>query len=121
MTYKKLESIVSDLVKIADDKKAEDLRSYYVSEKNWMTDYVIVIGVMNKIQSKAILQDIEKYIYSLDDQDDLFAVPRVSGTSESGWLILDLNSIVLHFVDQEIRDFYDIDTLFESQGDVYHY
>lgn len=121
MTHKKLETILKSIIKIADDKKAEDLRSYFVSDKNWMTDYVIVIGVLNKIQSKAILQDIEKYIASLDDTDELFRVPRVSGTSESGWLILDLNSIVLHFVDQEKRSFYEIDSLLELQGDVYHY
>ena len=70
MTHKNLELIVNSIVKIADEKKAEDLRSYFVSEKNWMTDYIIVIGVLNKIQSKAILQDIEKYIYSLDNSDD---------------------------------------------------
>ena len=121
MNHKKLKLVVDSLVNIADSKKAEDLRSYFVSEKNWMTDYVVVIGVLNKIQAKAILTDIEKYISELDDSDDLFNEARVSGTPESGWLILDLNSIVIHFVDQENRDFYNIDSLLELQGDVYHY
>ena len=86
-----------------------------------MRDYILGIGVFNKIQAKAILTDIEKYILELDNSDDLFNVPRVSGTAESGWLILDLNSIVIHFVDQENRDFYNLDSLFELQGEVYHY
>ena len=99
MKHTQLKNVINSIINIADDKKAEDLRAYYVAEKNWMTEFVVVIGVLNKIQSKSILEDIESFASSLDNADDFFDFPRTSGTSESGWVIIDLNSIVIHCVD----------------------
>ena len=121
MKHTQLKKVIDSIIDIADAKKAEDLRAYFVAEKNWMTESVVVIGVLNRIQSKSILEDIENFASSLDNRDDFFDFPRISGTSESGWVIIDLNSIVIHCVDQQSRSFYEIDSLLELQGEVYHY
>ena len=121
MSKTHLQKIISDLIHLVDQKKAENIRLYDVAEHNWMTEHVLVVGVKNKIHLKAVLEDIEQFLDSIQPLEDLFATPRVSGDPNSGWVIIDLNSIVVHCVDQEARDYYQMDSLFESQGDVHHY
>ena len=53
MKHTQLKKVIDSIIDIADAKKAEDLRAYFVAEKNWMTEFVVVIGVLNKIQSKS--------------------------------------------------------------------
>ena len=120
MEIKKLIKLLAD---IADKKKAENIKVFEVKEKVWITDYVMLVGVKNPIHSKAILGDLSKEISKLisPDQIDYYRPPKVSGTEESGWVILDLNSIIIHCIDDKTREQYDIDQLFEKQGITYHY
>ncbi len=119
----KLEKTLDEIVKFADDKQAEDIKVFHVAEKIWITDYIIILGVKNHIHSKSLITGIEKELkkMNLDRGLDFFTPIKVSGNSDSGWVILDINSIIIHCVDAETRLHYDIDALFEKQGDTYHY
>ena len=81
-----LQKIISDLINLVDQKKAENIRLYDVAEHNWMTEHVLVVGVKNKIHLKAVLEDIEQFLDSMEPLEDLFATPRVSGDPNSGWV-----------------------------------
>lgn len=43
------------------------------------------------------------------------------GVTSSGWLILDLGSIVVHVMSQEARDYYRLEELWGKDAIVYHY
>ena len=118
-----IEKIVQQLVTIADNKKAENIKVYHVSEKIWITDYIMIITASNEIHLKALLGDLEKEfkIIISEEDEDYFNPIKTSGKSESGWVILDLNSIIVHLVDEQTRDHYKIDELFESNGVTFHY
>ena len=38
----KIEDTVDELVKFADEKQAENIKVFHVSEKLWITDYIII-------------------------------------------------------------------------------
>ena len=116
-----LTNIIEDVVSLVDNKKAEDICVFHVSEKHWLTDYIVVLTVKNKVHAQSVLEDVKHFFSTLKQDDDLFEHPKHVGSPESGWMIVDANSIVVHCVTSETREFYDIDKLFSSQGDVYYY
>lgn len=46
---------------------------------------------------------------------------RWQGVAQSGWIILDLGSIVVHILGQEERDYYNLEELWEKDAIIYHY
>ena len=118
-----LKVILDELVTLVDDKKAEDISVFHVAEKNWTTEFVFVCSMKNAIHGKALVQDLMTYMGKIcvDYPKDFYDPLRLSGSADSGWVIIDGNSIVIHCLDKQHREFYNIDTLFEKQGTVFHY
>lgn len=119
----KLETILETLVHFFDEKQAENIKAFHVSEKLWITDYIMVVTVKNSIHSKSIVTEIVKKFKTVDigSSDEFYPDIKLSGNSDSGWVILDMNSIIVHCVSAETRAKYQIDELFEKQGIIYHY
>ena len=41
--------VLNIVIKIAESKKSENIRCFSVSEKMWMTDYILIVDIKNKI------------------------------------------------------------------------
>tara|TARA_B100000427_G_scaffold5791_1_gene5419 strand:- start:1687 stop:2052 length:366 start_codon:yes stop_codon:yes gene_type:complete len=115
-----LQPIIDDIITILDDKKVEEILTYYVAEKSWMTDFIVVATIKNSVHAKSVVTQLEQFFHVLDVPDSIYSHPRITGDPNSGWVILDANSVVIHCLDQQSRDFYNIDALFEKKGDVYY-
>lgn len=118
----KLKTIVDEITQFLDDKKAEFISVYHVTDKNWLTDYIIVFNMKNSIHGKAMKNELINYLSQIiiENPIEFYNPVRLSGSSEGGWIILDINSIVLHCFDNEMRDYYKLDSALEKQGEVYH-
>ncbi len=119
---------ISDLKKhiiaCVSEKKAIDIREYDVQKHTWLTDYVMVIGVSNVIHCKAMVTALIDIFGLLSETErDQLEINHInqSGTTDSGWVILDLGPLVIHCIDSQSRTFYKLDDLLEKQGTVYHY
>ena len=121
MTDTTLQPFVDSITSLLDEKKVDDIRTYYVSEKSWMTDYIIVATIKNSVHAKSVLTQLESFFHSLDPTDSIYSHPRITGDPNSGWVILDANSVVIHCLDQKNRDFYNIDSLFEKHVNDYYF
>ena len=84
----------------------------------------MVITVNNQVHSRALYDDIYKYVSPIlknNAPDNFYAPLRLSGESKSGWVIMDMNSIIIHIVLEDIREFYELDDIFSQNGTVFHY
>jgi ribosome-associated protein len=118
-----LDKILKTFIDSGLEKKAENVVSYDLQGSTWITDYVVIMGANNSIHCKALLEDIEGVYsqFSETDLEELYPVFKKSGSTDSGWFVIDLNSIVIHCVTSDIREFYGLDTFFEKQGVTYHH
>ena len=116
-----LQDAVQAIVKLADDKKAGDICVFHSNEDHWLTEYIVVLTVNNSVHARSILMMFKEYFSTLTSNDDLSDSPNVIGKPESGWVIVDANSIVIHCVNAENRDFYEIDKLFSVQGEIHYH
>lgn len=112
MTNNSITNLIKELMKLASDKKGENICCYDLTDKGWISEYILVIGAKNTIHCKALLEEVSlkyKKILKNKSSSDFYDIPKVNGKSESGWVILDLNSVICHFITNDCREFYDID------------
>jgi ribosome-associated protein len=115
--------VLKEIARIADEMKAGNVRCYELDDPS-VSDFVVIITVNNQIHCKAVYESISACVTPILDEEksgDFFAPLRVSGEAKSGWMILDMNSIIVHLLLEDVREFYEIDELFSKRGTVYHY
>ncbi len=117
-----IEDLLKKIVDIADQKKALDIR-VYKPHNPALTDYIVVMSVQNPIHAKSLLRDLDKGISESvrsEEVEDFYPHPKQSGAPESGWLILDVNAIMVHIISEAIRAEYQLDSLFEQRAVIFH-
>ncbi|GAA2448705.1 ribosome silencing factor [Actinomadura vinacea] len=103
-----------ELVRIAaeaaDDKLADDILAYDVSEQLVITDAFLLCSAPNDRQVRAIVDEIEK---RLREEADAKPVRR-EGEREGRWVLLDYAEIIVHVQHEEDRLFYALERLWKD-------
>ena len=92
---------------LADNKKAEDIAILDVRELSSVTDYFVVASGTSEPHLRAIVDEI---IDKLRDDHQLRA-KAVDGTFHAAWVVLDYFDVVVHVMRTDIREKYDLETL----------
>lgn len=119
---KTVKAVLAVIVKAGDESHAVDSRTYDIGEYSPLADYAVLMTVKTHVHCKAMMSALEKAFseLKLSDAPDFFPHPHVSGTPESGWVILDFNSILVHIVQEEFRELYHLDEVYSKQGVIYY-
>lgn len=97
------------LVEIIDDKKGFDIAALDVADICSFTDTFLIASTRNYIQIEAIAAAI------LDEfKQQGLPMPRVQGTSRSGWVLLDCNTVIIHLFSETARGHYNIEKLWAN-------
>ena len=92
---------------LADNKKAEDIVILDVRELSSVTDYFVLASGTSEPHLRAIVDEISD---KLRDEHDVR--PRaVDGTFQAAWIVLDFFDVIVHIMRQDVRDRYDLETL----------
>ncbi len=105
MNTEELLQVIKDAV---DEIKGFDIHSTDVQGKSNVADYFLIASGNTDRQVKAIANNIivkskEKGIYALG----------VEGLDTGEWVLVDLGDIVVHIMQPKIRDFYQLEKLWE--------
>jgi len=92
---------------LADNKKAEDITILDVREVSSVTDYFVIAAGTSEPHLRAIVDEIAD---SLREDHNLRA-KAVDGTFHAGWVVLDYFDVIVHVMRQEVRERYDLETL----------
>ncbi len=104
MDSKKLALLCREL---AENKKAEDIVILDVHELSSVTDYFVLASGSSEPHLRAIVDEISD---KLNDEHQVR--PRaVDGTLQASWVVLDYFDVIVHVMRQDVRDRYDLETL----------
>ena len=104
MDSKKLALLCREL---ADNKKAEDIVVLDVRELSSITDYFVIASGTSEPHLRAISDEIMNKL-----REEHGVRPRaVDGNLQTAWLVLDYFDVIVHVMRQEVRDHYDLETL----------
>ncbi len=101
-------SILKQAVKLLDDKKALDMVALDVSELTVLSHYFVVCSGGSTSQIHALCDEIKEKMspYML----------RCEGSEESGWVIVELDGVMVHIFNRQMRDYYSLEHLWEDAG-----
>ncbi len=91
------------------EKKASHIVLLDLRTVSIIADYFLVCSGESERQLRAISDDV---LEKMDAQD--ISPRRVEGTPESGWILMDFSSVVLHIFDLERRDYFQLERLWEK-------
>ena len=95
---------------IARSKKAQKIIILDIGKICGFCDYFVIMSGTSLRQVKALAQAIE------DDlcKEKLKSLSKVSQQEESGWIVLDYGSVVVHVFHKPMRDFYALERLWSD-------
>jgi len=104
------------VVRAAESKKAENIVVLDVQKQRMICDYLVIASGGSAPQLKAIIREIEDKIKEAGMEGRSF-----EGNINSGWVILDLGTIVVHVMSEEERAYYNLEELWGRDAVIYHY
>ena len=103
------EEALRDLaVKSLEDMKAQDIKVLDVRGKTSITDYFVIASGTSDRHVKSLAETVAF-------QAKLAGEPAIGieGLEEGEWALVDLNGVVVHIMQPKVRDFYQLEKLWE--------
>ncbi|GLS83568.1 ribosome silencing factor [Paraferrimonas haliotis] len=103
MENSQLKDFVVDKI---DDLKAKDIVTLDVSEKSSVTDFMVICSGTSKTHVKSIAE----YLVVEAKKADMQPL-GIEGRESSEWVLVDLGGVILHVMQDQTRDFYQLEKL----------
>lgn len=103
MQAKELREFVIDKI---DDLKGRDVQILDVHDKTDVVDYMIICSASSKTHVKSIAEHV-----ATEAKHAGIPPIGVEGGEQSDWVLVDLGDVVIHVMQDSIRDFYQLEKL----------
>lgn len=110
MTAIKGQELALACAKAADDTKAENICIKDMRGISSLTDFMVVCTGHSMPQMRAILRDVAKKV---DEEHGTKPLHR-EGKVDARWVVLDYVDVMVHVMDEEMREFYGLEELWKD-------
>jgi len=102
-------TLAATAARLADEKKAEDVQVIAVADRLKVADYFVIATGLNRNHVRAIYNELHVSLKALGEQHR-----PVEGADLGWWVVMDYGDVVVHLLQPEARDFYDLEHLYED-------
>lgn len=102
-----VQGYVTDIAKILEDKKAENVVMINISNKTDFAEWFVLATALNATHAKALCDELEEKV-------PLLKAKVYKREGQGNWLVLDLGDVVVHVFTQEIRNLYHLEKLWSD-------
>jgi ribosome-associated protein len=74
-----------------------------------IADYFVICTAESERQLRAVLKAIDEDLVQAGAPN-----PRIEGSPETGWVLLDFNDVIVHLFSPEQREFYRLERLWKQ-------
>ena len=92
---------------LADNKKAENIVVMDMREISSITDYFVIVSGSSDPHLRAISEEITTHL----SKDHGLRPRGVDGSLQTAWMVLDFFDVIVHIMRQDVREHYDLETL----------
>ena len=103
-------AVAAIAARAADDKQGSNIIVLNVGDILAITEMFVVVSASNSRQWRTIANEITAKIREESDRPLL----RSEGMSEQQWVLLDYGDVIVHIFSEEIREFYEIERLYQD-------
>lgn len=105
-TEKMLETVKNAL----EEKKAEDIVILDISKISPIADYFVIATGNNPNQMQALSDNVEQKMAA----SGIISRGTEGNNSESNWVLIDYNDVVVHIFTREGREFFNIEKIWKD-------
>ncbi|MDC9723167.1 MAG: ribosome silencing factor [Urechidicola sp.] len=106
--YVSADELITAIIKGIEEVKGEDIQLFDLREiENTVTDYFIICTGNSNTQVNAISGSVQKLV-SKELKDKPW---HIEGEANAEWVLMDYVNVVVHIFQKNIREFYDIESL----------
>lgn len=106
------EALIKLVTEALEDLKAMDIKIINVVGKSSMTDVMIIATGKSTTHVKAIANSV-----IMQAKRSGLQPLGTEGEKAMEWMLVDLNDVVVHVMLQDIRDFYNLEKLWDTSSD----
>lgn len=111
----KFDELVKDTALILEEHKAREVVAIDIREQNSWTDYFIIATVNSQGHMRGLLRNVRAYL----NERGIEFKNKYKHINDVSWLFIDCGFMVIHLMDEETRDFYDLENLWFNGRSVY--
>jgi ribosome-associated protein len=104
---------IESVVSLMNDKKASDVTVLDLRETSDSIDYFILATGTGAPHLKALQNGLERFC-----KTEGYRPFRKAGSADSGWVVVDFNNVMVHVFTQEMREHYDLETLWKDAAKI---
>ena len=101
--------LVKKVVDALEDKKAEDITVIDIHGISSFADYFVIANGSNANQLAAMQDAVDEAMYTNGVHSK-----QVEGNSNSTWILMDYQDIIVHLFSKEDRLFYDLERIWKD-------
>ena len=101
--------LVKKVVNALEDKKAEDITVIDIHGISSIADYFVIANGSNANQLAAMQDAVDEAMYTNGVHSK-----QVEGNSNSTWILMDYQDIIVHLLSKEDRLFYDLERIWKD-------
>ncbi len=93
------------------DDKAEDIVTIELQGKSQIADYMVVASGRSTRQVAAIAEKLADKL-----KQNMGVIARLEGKAAGDWVLMDAGDIIVHVFRPEVREFYQLEKMWQSSG-----
>lgn len=102
-------TLAREIVDLVADRKAEDILLLDMRPASYVADYFVICNGTSERHIRALAEEVRETLAKEGTRP-----LHVEGTSDSGWVLMDYGSVVVHIFGQEERGYYTLDRLWRE-------
>ena len=95
------------VARLLDDHKGEDTVLLDLAGVSTLADYFVITTARSSAHISGLLKELSRFF----PQSGLRPLNRHKGVSDKGWLLVDCGDIIIHLMEKEQRQFYELERL----------
>ncbi len=103
-------ALAAQIVAALDDGKAVDIRTLDVRNLTVITDYMLIASGRSSRQVKALTDRVRGRARAEGAE-----ILGIEGERQADWVLVDLGDVVIHIMQPDARDFYQLEKLWEER------
>jgi ribosome-associated protein len=100
-------TLAAAAAQLADAKKAVDVRVLALPRHSAIADYFVLASGLSRPQVKAITEELHVRLKALGARHG-----RIEGAAMGWWVLVDYGDVIVHVMQPEAREYYDLDGLY---------
>ena len=98
------------ILNVLDQHKAEDIVTVDLAGKSPMADYMVVANGRSQRQVQALADYVARAV------KETAGAAKVEGMTQGDWVLLDAGDVIVHLFRPEVREFYNIESMWSTSS-----